>query len=117
MWVVCLQIPTAGSTHTPSTSASSSRSGVLTPKIKLTYGHLEYSPFKQYLKISDSTIVKRKSTKFNSRTRSAITGDDYFHAMHESQEEKENILKGKELMKKECEDKKIQRVLQVNEKR
>lgn len=37
--------------------------------------------------------------------------------MHESQEEKENILKGKELMKKECEDKKIQRVLQVNEKR
>lgn len=89
----------------PSTSAIIQENEATTPR-KLAYDQFEFSPFKHYLKISDSTIISRKK-KNKTKTPPAISGTDYHKNLIRVQREKAALEKEKEKRKLERESKKL----------
>ena len=79
-------------------------------KMRLNYDNFEFSPFKRYLKISDSVIVTRKVNNPKAKTPSAISGEDYYKSVLRTTLRKEK-------RKKNREEKKTPKVLHIPEKR
>ena len=82
----------------PSTSSSLER--------KQSYGTFQFSPFKQYLQITDPSVVpSRKTPKRLSKTPCAVSGKDYIANLRQIHSRKEQEIKNKEERKKIREEK------------
>ena len=98
-----IQPSTSGEQASTSLTTSSSR----TP-VKSSYEKVIFSPFKKYLKISDSMIITHKfSSKIKPKTPAAVTGRDLNAHLLKIQKEKEQALAEKNKRKEEREKKKI----------
>ena len=86
-------------------------------QLNSSYVNFDYSPFKQYLKISDNTIVQSKKVpKRKPKTPSAISGKDYIANLRQAQEKKEKELKEKEQRKQLREEKRKMKTTDATKK-
>ena len=120
--IISFQPPTSSSTQIippkastqeispkPSTSSSQKDTGSPAARRKLSFDAWEFSPFKHYLKIADSTIITRKITKVKPKTPPAISGSCYVAMLQLEQDRKEKLLQEKEARKKDREEKRRKR--------
>ena len=76
---------------------------------KATYNSFEFSPFKEYLTISDSLIMTRKTPRLKSKVPPALSGKDFHQNLLKMQNEKERQQIEKERRKEERERKKAEK--------
>lgn len=82
------------------------------------YVNYDFSPFKQYLKISDSIIIPSKKTpKRKPKTPAAVSGKDYIRNLKAIQRNRENEQNEKEKRKQLREEKKKAKVAAAEERK
>ena len=73
------------------------------------YTSFDFSPFKNYLKISEDLVIGKKSAKLKPKVPPAISGSDYRKSLMIVQDKKKKEIEDKEKRKLDRESKKLQK--------